>query len=225
MSPTFQPGDKVAVPLADAVSSVEYFIDCPTGTVEHYFSADSYLWSDELYRIHGYERGDVVPTLALGMSHIDPVDRNAVQAFWDKVTTVGGPSSVYASLIDLHGRTHKLMISADLILDEERETVGVWALVVDLTRSIHADTHRLANEAVAASAVSRAVIEQAKGIVMGRAGLDATEAFQRISSYSQRTNRKVVVVAQDIIDRAVHLTRQRNHQPKTDALVDLFQAL
>lgn len=225
MSPTIQPGEKVAVPLADAVSSVEYFIDCPTGTVEHYFADDSYLWSDQLYRIHGYERGDVVPTLALGMSHFHPADRNAVQAFWDKVATVGGPSSVYASLLDSHGRTHKLMISADLILDDEKEPVGVWALVVDLTRSIHADTHRLANEAVAASALSRAVIEQAKGIVMGRAGLDATEAFELISSYSQRVNRKAVVVAQEIIDRAIYLTRQRNHQSEADALVDLFTAL
>lgn len=214
-----------SVPLTGAVSSVEYFIDCPTGTVEHYFADDSYLWSDQLYRIHGYERGDVVPTLALGMSHFHPADRDAVQAFWDKVTTSGGPSSVYASLLDVNGRTHKLMISADLIFNDTEAPVGVWALVVDLTRSIHADTHRLANEAVAASAVSRAVIEQAKGILMGRAGLDAAEAFTRISTHSQRTNRKVVVVSQEIIDRAVQLTRQNDHQSETDALIDLFEAL
>ncbi|MHA7145379.1 ANTAR domain-containing protein [Arthrobacter sp. TmT3-37] len=207
------------------MSSVEYFIDCSTGTVEHYFADDTYHWSDELYRIHGYERGDVVPTLELGMSHFVAEDRDAVRAFWTQVTTSGGPSSIYASLRDLTGRTHKLLISADLILNDEKEPVGVWALVVDLTRSIHADTHRLANEAVAASAVSRAVIEQAKGILMGRAGLNATEAFDRISSYSQRTNRKVVVISQEIIDRAVKLTREKQHQSRTDALIDLFQAL
>jgi hypothetical protein len=219
---TFTNEPDVSVP--DATSSVEYFIDCPTGTVEHYFADDTYHWSDELYRIHGYERGDVVPTLALGMSHVDPADRDAVRAFWKKVTTTGGPSSVYASLIDLKGRTHKLLISADLILHDD-EPVGVWGLVVDLTRSIYADTHRIANEAVAASALSRAVIEQAKGILMGRAGLDAAEAFAHISTYSQRTNRKVVVVSQQIIDRAVQLTRQDGHQSETDALVDVFEVL
>ena len=221
---TEETSHEVAVPLADAISSVEFFIDCPTGTVEHYFADDSYLWSDQVYRMHGYERGNIVPTLALGMSHFDPVDRDAVQAFWDKVTTKGGPSSVYASIFDLQGRTHKLLISADLILDGT-DPVGVWALVVDLSRSIYADTHRLADEAVAASALRRSVIEQAKGILMGRAGLDAAEAFRRISAYSQSTNRKVVVVSQEIIDRAVQLTRQRKHQSETDALVDLFQAL
>jgi hypothetical protein len=212
-----------AVPVSGAVSSVEYFIDCPTGTVEYYFADNVYHWSDELYRIHGYERGDVVPTLELGLSHVDPADRDSVRAFWTKVTTVGGPSSVYTSLRDLNGHTHKLLISADLILDGT-EPVGVWALVVDLTRSIHADTHRLANEAVAASAASRAVIEQAKGILMGRAGLNATEAFGRISSHSQHTNRKVVVISQEIIDRAFLLTQD---QPRSgdQALLELFDAL
>lgn len=60
---------------------------------------------------------------------------------------------------------------------------------------------------------------------MGRAGLNAAEAFDRLSSYSQRTNRKVVVISQEIIDRAVKLTRESRHQSSTDALVDLFQAL
>ncbi|MEC5199736.1 hypothetical protein RCH21_001975 [Arthrobacter sp. PL16] len=213
-----------AVSLSGVVSSIEYFVDCPTGTVEHYFADGVVHWSDELYRIHGYERGDVVPTLELGMSHIEPADRDAVQAFWTSVTTRGGPSSIYASIRDLNGRVHKVLLSADLIV-QDTEPTGVWGLVVDLTQSIHADRHQLANEAVAASALSRAVIEQAKGILMGRAGLSATEAFDRISSYSQRTNRKVVVISQEIIDRALTLTHQDQHQPRTEALLDLFRAL
>jgi hypothetical protein len=208
-----------------SVPGVEYFMDCPTGTVEHYFVDDTYNWSDELYRIHGYQRGEIVPTLALGMSHFDPADRDAVSAFWTKVTTTGGPSSVYASLRDAKGSTRKLLISADLIRTEDEQPTGVWALVVDLTQSIHADAHKLANEAVAASALSRAVIEQAKGILMGRAGLTPAEAFERISSYSQQTNRKVVVIAQEIIDRAIYLTRQASHQSSPDAMIDLFQTL
>ncbi|WP_104167645.1 ANTAR domain-containing protein [Arthrobacter sp. SX1312] len=210
------------------MSSVKYFIDCPTGTVEHYFADDTYNWSDEVYRKHGYERGDVVPTLELGMSHVDPADRDAVQAFWTKVTTSGGPSSVYASLRDLHGTTRKLLISADLIV-EDTEPVGVWALVMDLTRSIHIDRHQLANEALAASALRRAVIEQAKGILMGRAGLTATEAFSQLSSHSQRVNRKVVVISQEILDRALTPTRQDHEQDqdlaRDRALQELLRGL
>lgn len=201
--------------------SVEYFLNCPTGVVEHYFASPDLHWSDELYRIHGYERGDVVPTLELGLSHVDPADRDSVLAFWTKVTTVGGPSSVYTSLRDLNGHTRKLLISADLILNDEKEPVGVWALVVDLTRSIHADTHRLANEAVAASAASRAVIEQAKGILMGLGGLTADQAFEHISQRSQDTNRKVIAVSQAIIDRASQLSVSYQPRSRAELLLDL----
>ncbi|AUZ88334.1 PAS sensor protein [Arthrobacter agilis] len=187
-------------------TGIDYFIDCPTGTVEYYFGSPTFQWSDELFRIHGYERGDVVPTLELGLAHIEAIDRDRIQAFWDRVSTTKGPASAYASLRSVDGKIHKILMSADLILDGDTP-VGVWGLVVDLTRSIHADRHQLANEAVAASTVSRAVIEQAKGILMSRHGINALEAFQRISSYSQNANRKVVIVAQDIIDLAHHLHR------------------
>lgn len=199
------------VPLSEALSTVETFLDCPTGTVEHYFADGIIRWSDELYRIHGYERGEVVPTLELGMSHIVPSDRAAAEAFWAQVTTTGGPASLYTAIRSHTGQERKLLISGDRVLDNDGNPVGVWALVVDLTRSMHADRHRLANEAVAASALNRAVIEQAKGILMARAGLTAGEAFTRISTYSQDTNRKVVVICQDIIDRTAAL-----HQPVSD---------
>ncbi|MEC5201089.1 hypothetical protein RCH21_003345 [Arthrobacter sp. PL16] len=204
-------------------ASLESFIDCPTGTVEHYFDSPDFTWSDELYRIHGYARGDVVPTFDLGISHIEPEDREAAAAFWDELSTTGGPLSVYLSLRDAAGRIRKVLISGDLIHDQAGMPVGVWALVVDATASIHADTRHIANEAVAASALSRAVIEQAKGILMGRAGLNATEAFERISQRSQTTNRKVVVIAQEIIDRALRLTRDDEPADRTRALLDLFQ--
>jgi hypothetical protein len=224
MAPIMTLSSDSVVPLGGAVSSVEYFIDCPTGTAEQYFADGVLRWSDEMYRIHGYERGDIVPTLELGLSHVEAADRDAVRDFWDRISRSGGPSSIYTSIRDRDGALHRVLVSADLILDGD-EPIGAWALVVDVTRSMHADQHRLANEAVAASALTRAVIEQAKGILMGRAGLSPAEAFERISQYSQRTNRKVVVIAQEIIDRAATLTRQSQHQPSNQALLDLFTAL
>lgn len=210
-----------STPLSAVEASIQYFIDCPTGTVEHYFGSPAFNWSDELYRIHGYERGDVVPTLDLGLSHIEPEDRAAARALWESLSTAGGPLSAYLSLRDVAGQVRKVLISGDLIREDET-AIGVWCLVVDLTRSIHVDTHRLANQAVAASALNRAVIEQAKGILMGRVGLNATEAFERISQRSQMTNRKVVVVSQEIIDRAHQINQGSQHQSRVQSLLELF---
>lgn len=177
------------------------FLNCPTGFVEYYFADGIFRWSDGLYRMYGYERGEVVPSVEMVLPHVEPEDRPRVQAYWDHVASHGGPSSIYVSIRDRKDRQHKLLYSADYILDGTTP-IGVWGVVVDLTTSIHTDRHQLATEAVAASALNRAVIEQAKGILMGRTGVTADRAYELISQLSQDTNRKVYAVAQDIVDRA-----------------------
>ncbi|WP_104165573.1 GAF and ANTAR domain-containing protein [Arthrobacter sp. SX1312] len=210
-------------PLPGAVSGIEYFVGCPTGTAEQYFSDGALRWSVGLYRIHGYERGDIIPTLDLCLSHIEPPDRDAARNFWDGLSSTGKPTSICMSIRDLKGRAHKVLIFGDRILDGA-EAIGRMILVVDLTRSIHSDTLQVANEAVTASAAGRAVIEQAKGVLMAFAGLNAAEAFDRITSYSRRTNGKVLIVAQEIIDCAVKLTPENQHQSREQAFLDLVVA-
>ncbi|MGG5260320.1 ANTAR domain-containing protein [Phycicoccus avicenniae] len=48
----------------------------------------------------------------------------------------------------------------------------------------------------------RAVLDQAKGVLMARYGLDADEAFDELSRLSQNQNRKAVEVAADIVTDA-----------------------
>jgi len=177
------------------------FLTCPTGLVEYYFADGVFRWSDGLYRIYGYERGEVVPSMEMVFPHLEPEDRPKVQAYWERVAAVGGPSSIYVSIRDKKNRQHKLLFSADYILEGDTP-VGVWGVIVDLTQSIHTDRHQLATEAVAASARNRAVIEQAKGILMGRTGVNADEAFALMSKLSSDTNRKVAAVAGEIVERA-----------------------
>ena len=176
------------------------FLDCPTGLVEYYFEDGIFRWSDGLYRMYGYERGEVVPSMEMVLPHVEPEDRPRVLAYWDHVSKHGGPSSIYVSIRDRKDRQHKLLYSADYIMDGTTP-IGVWGVVVDLTTSIHTDRHQLATEAVAASAVNRAAIEQAKGILMGRTGITADEAYGLMSHLSQDTNRKVYAIAQEIIER------------------------
>jgi AmiR/NasT family two-component response regulator len=47
---------------------------------------------------------------------------------------------------------------------------------------------------------TRAVIEQAKGILMSQRRCDATEAFSLLAAASQRSNRKLRDIAQAIVD-------------------------
>src|SRR4051794_25917047 len=51
---------------------------------------------------------------------------------------------------------------------------------------------------------SRAVIEQAKGVLMARDGIDADAAFERLRHDSQHRNIKLRAIAQEIVDSPPH---------------------
>lgn len=51
---------------------------------------------------------------------------------------------------------------------------------------------------------TRGVIEQAKGVLIAREGCDAEAAFDILRRASQRENRKVAVIAAEIVSRAQH---------------------
>jgi GAF domain-containing protein len=62
-----------------------------------------------------------------------------------------------------------------------------------------ADSQRL-NEQLAHALTSRILIEQAKGVVFERAGIDMTEAFARLRGYAREHNLRLTDVAQSAIE-------------------------
>lgn len=56
---------------------------------------------------------------------------------------------------------------------------------------------------------SRAVIDQAVGIIRSRTGLNAEEAFERLTRLSQEQNIKLHVVAERLVEQAVRRARAR----------------
>ena len=58
---------------------------------------------------------------------------------------------------------------------------------------------------------SRAVIDQAIGILRSRSGGNAQEAFDRLTRMSQAGNVKLRVVAERLVDEAVRRARARHH--------------
>jgi GAF domain-containing protein len=59
---------------------------------------------------------------------------------------------------------------------------------------------------------SRAIIDQALGILMSRTGCTPEEAFDKLRTMSQSENRKLSVLAQHLVDEAVRRARAR-HAP------------
>jgi len=59
---------------------------------------------------------------------------------------------------------------------------------------------QVVNEQLSHALNSRVLIEQAKGVLAERAGLDMEHAFARLRNYARNNSRQLVDVAQDVID-------------------------
>jgi AmiR/NasT family two-component response regulator len=64
------------------------------------------------------------------------------------------------------------------------------------------DSTRKLAEHLESAMLSRAVIDQAKGILMGQRRCTAQEAFDVLVTLSQRSNRKLLEVAAALVDEA-----------------------
>jgi ANTAR domain len=177
------------------------FADCRSGTFE-YRAADATLqWSDSMYQIHGYERGDVVPTINLALSHVPMEERELAAGRWKKLTSQGGASTTLHSILDARAKKRQVLAVAETITSDGLVAV-VRGRLVDLTDALGQATRVVTAEAVVRSHEHRACIEQAKGILMGHFRTDADTAFRILIRMSSTGNTKLHHVAETLVNRA-----------------------
>ncbi len=73
------------------------------------------------------------------------------------------------------------------------------------------DSARERTERLQRALGSRAVIDQAIGIIRSRTGASAEQAFERLTQMSQQENVKLVTLAERMVDEAVRRARARHH--------------
>ncbi|MGB8404454.1 MAG: PAS and ANTAR domain-containing protein [Mycobacterium sp.] len=164
------------------------------GKFQYLIEDQQWLWSDQVARMHGYEPGAVQPTTELLLSHKHPDDRAKVAQILERVRT-GGQFSSRHRIIDAAGRTHWVVVVADRMLDEAGEVIGTEGFYVDVTDSLQSDVTKVMSGVVE----SRAVIDQAKGVLMVAYGIDADRAFDILRWRSQTTQVKLRVVAENLL--------------------------
>ena len=103
-------------------------------------------------------------------------------------------------------------VEADAFDDDARDVARAfasYAAVAVHNMHLYESTRDLAQNLDMAMQ-SRAVIEQAKGILMSQRRCDATEAFSLLAAASQRSNRKLRDIAQGIVDGVTGKSGQQN---------------
>lgn len=178
--------------------------DCPSGTFELNVASGKMEWSEGMFGIHGLHRGEVVPTLELLLAHKHPVDREPVRALWADLLDGGGQGALLHRVIDSRGRERRVFSALQAVADPSGQVEHVRGFMVDITRSLRIESQQAATEAIEGVYEHKAVIEQAKGIVMALHGLDAPAAFKVLAGRSQHANVKLHIVAEELVTAAAN---------------------
>ena len=156
--------------------------------------------------MHGYEPGTVVPTTDLVLSHKHPDDYHQVATTLEGVRRHRRAFSTRHRIIDTTGAVHHVLVVADTLADDGGAVIGTHGVYVDISpHQRHVDDEISA--AVAEIAENRAVIEQAKGMLMVVYGIDGDAAFELLRWQSQTYNVKLRRVAAEIVSDFVALSR------------------
>jgi hypothetical protein len=185
--------------LLQAYSSALVGEDCLAGTFRYDVRSRKLQWSEEIYRIHGYHRGEVVPTVDLQISHQHPDDRKRCREIFEDACRVGGFFASYHRLVDARRRERRVLTAGQCVPESDGKLLFIDGFTLDLTRTLHLETDLSARDAVAGAIGTRGLVEQAKGILMGILHIGSDAAFERLSAYSQHHNIKLAHAASAIV--------------------------
>ena len=157
---------------------------------------DTWWWSEEMYALHGFEPGQIVPTTDLVLAHKHPDDLDHVRAVMRSTLETPTVFSNYHRIVDARRREHSV-ISVGESLPGDRGAVGeVRGFLVDVTLARRADFREEVSAAVDGATRHRAAIEQAKGALMFVHGIDEDAAFEMLRGLSSTSNTKLATLAE-----------------------------
>ncbi|WP_051023461.1 PAS and ANTAR domain-containing protein [Nocardia pneumoniae] len=169
------------------------------GGFRFWFGDQRWEWSDEVAAMHGYAPDSVTPTTELLLAHKHPEDREHVAEAIEKSVRNAEPFCSRHRIIDTGGSVHHVIVLGDTMTDKDGTVVGTAGYYIDLTATIAEERQDLLDDTLPKLVESRALIEQAKGVLMRVYRINADQAFHVLQWRSQETNVKLRDLAAQII--------------------------
>ena len=183
--------------------------------------ADRWVWDQQLMVILGDPGREGSTSLQTLLQRVVDDERQLVADAFRAAVAHGDEVLVSCRLQAADGGVRSVLITAEMSGDEPTvvsmsallrtdglaAATGPWLVghVIDLTTLRLGATRAAANHAVNEAAKHRAVIEQAKGMLMLTYRIDADTAFGLLRRHSQTTNTKVHDLAARLIAHATTL--------------------
>jgi hypothetical protein len=171
----------------------------PAGRFTFDVSTGKWDWDDEVYRIHGYQPGALAPTTQLILDRTHPEDRGRVTTLLAWIRRTSEPASTPYRLAGADGVERRVVLVGEGGVVDPEDQAPIAGYYIDLTADYDQEVAEAAHAAVVAAAEHRAVIEQAKGILILVYGLDPEAAFAMLRWWSRSRNIKI----RDLADRLV----------------------
>jgi len=189
------------------------------GSFRFWFADQRWEWSPEVAAMHGYGVDEITPTTELLLKHKHPEDRDRVsQAITESIRS-GEPFSSRHRIIDTRGAEHHVVVVGTALTDDDGAVVGTEGFYVDVTEAVDRELQAGLTAAVDELSRSRAVIEQAKGMLMFAYGIDAGRAFDVLVWRSQRTNVKLRELAAQLVADLTPVTVSAAVRTRVDQLL------
>jgi hypothetical protein len=181
----------------------------PAGRYRYDLYSDQWWWSPEVFELYGLAVGARRPCIPLLLEGVHPDDRARVRQALTDACTAGIPFALEHRLSRASGEIRTAVFIGELETRSDGGIAALTGLVADITdgrvtaedgdqvRTLETEVTQLRT-----AMVSRAAIEQAKGIFMLLMGCGDQVAFDLLAHISSHTHRKVRDIATAIIESA-----------------------
>jgi PAS domain S-box-containing protein len=126
--------------LADLVARVDSAQHLAgMGDYDWHIATDTNRWSDQLFRIYGYEPQSFAGTYERFLSHIHPDDRERIQAIHQHAYATGEPYQMVERIVRPDGEIRYLSSNGEVITDSDGVPVRMRGTCIDITERVLAE--------------------------------------------------------------------------------------
>ena len=174
------------------------------GDYDWEIATDSNTWSDQLFRIYGYEPGEISPNYERFLSMIHPDDQERIKAIHQQAYATGEPYEMIERIVRPDGEVRYLSSNGQVVTDDDGTPLRMRGTCIDITERVLAEEEREAHAARVHEEQTRrqAALEINDSVVQGlTAALYALELedTDSVRDYVRRTLDSARAIITDLV--------------------------